>query len=292
MEVHAIIAELDKPHGLPREALVTASSQREELAPIFIEAIENYIAAAPHERTHPDALFFMFHLLGEWRETSAYPTLARLLRLPAPEMDRILDDAVTATSHRVIISVFDGDPEPLYDIILDPDASEFVRCRMCEALAILVRRGQLERASVAVFLHACFASLEPQGPCLVWHGWQNAIAMLGLKKLAPLVKKAFRQEYIDPELCDYAVFERNLRLSRAMPGENDWLDETDHQPFGSTSEEFSKWRGFTEAYRQDLERARQAANDRWLSRGQDSSQPHKADDSRRWAAAKRTRSAA
>jgi hypothetical protein len=163
---------------------------------------------------------------------------------------------------------------------------------MCEALAILVRQGRLERASVAVFLHACFASLEPQGPCLVWHGWQNAIAMLGLKKLAPLVKKAFRQEYIELELCDYPAFERNLRLSRAMPGENDWLDETDHQLFGSTSEEFSKWRGFTEAYRKDLDRARQDANDRWPPRGQDCSQSHKADDSRRWAAAKKTRSAA
>jgi hypothetical protein len=50
----------------------------------------------------------MFHLLGEWRETSAYPVLARLLRLPGEDMDEILGDAVTKTSHRVMAAVFDG----------------------------------------------------------------------------------------------------------------------------------------------------------------------------------------
>jgi hypothetical protein len=39
-------------------------------------------------------------------------------------------------------SVFDGDPEPLYDIILDPNAEEFIliRAGMCEALAIVTLR--------------------------------------------------------------------------------------------------------------------------------------------------------
>ena len=37
-------------------------------------------------------------------------------------------------------SVFDGDPEPLYDIILDPNAEQFIRAGMCEALAIVTLR--------------------------------------------------------------------------------------------------------------------------------------------------------
>jgi type 1 fimbriae regulatory protein FimB/type 1 fimbriae regulatory protein FimE len=39
-------------------------------------------------------------------------------------------------------AVFDGDPQPLYDIILDPNAEQFVRSRIREALAILVLRGE------------------------------------------------------------------------------------------------------------------------------------------------------
>ncbi len=259
MDARAIIAELDRPDGLPREALAAATAQREEMAPLFIDAIERYIAAAPRQRTHPDALFFMFHLLGEWRETEAYPTLARFLRLPEEELDRILDDAITATSHRVMISVFDGDPEPLYDIILDADAHPFIRSRMCELLATLVAEGQLNRTDVTAFLRACFTSLEPQGPSHVWHGWQNTIAMLGLKELSPLVKEVFRRDYVECQICDFRSFEKNLRHALTMPDVYAWLDGEDHQAFGNTAETFSHWHGFSEAYRQDLERARQAA---------------------------------
>jgi hypothetical protein len=33
-----------------------------------------------------------------------------------------------------MVAVFDGDPKPIFEIILDPEAEEFVRSRMCEAL--------------------------------------------------------------------------------------------------------------------------------------------------------------
>ncbi len=87
--------------------------------------------------TVQNALFFIFHLLGEWREKSAYRPLAKLLRRPADEIDAIFGGATTETSHRVMAAVFDGDPQPLYDVILEPEADEFVRSRMCETLAML-----------------------------------------------------------------------------------------------------------------------------------------------------------
>ena len=65
MDAHAIIRELNSSHGLPREALAAASAQSEVMAPVFIAEIENYIAR-PDERTEPDAIFFMVHLLAEW----------------------------------------------------------------------------------------------------------------------------------------------------------------------------------------------------------------------------------
>ena len=83
--------------------------------------------------------------------------------------------------------------------------------------------------------------------------------MLGLKELSPLVKEAFRRDYIECPLCDFRSFENNLRHRLTMPDVYEWLGEEDHQAFGNTAETFSDWHGFSEAYRQDLERARQAA---------------------------------
>jgi hypothetical protein len=49
-------------------------------------------------------------------------------------------------------SVFDRDPQPLYDIILDPNAEEFIRAGMCKALAMVTLRGELDRVVAGRFL--------------------------------------------------------------------------------------------------------------------------------------------
>ena len=128
MEAGKILHELTYAEGLPTEALRAASDQRAEMLPLFLdEEIETYLALEPAARVMPTPLFFIFHLLGEWREKAAYRPLARLLSLPAAEVDRIFGDGITTTSHRVMAAVFDGDPQPLYDIILDPNAEEFYK---------------------------------------------------------------------------------------------------------------------------------------------------------------------
>ena len=146
MDAEAILHELTYATDLPREALHAASARRAELLPKFLGLIEDYLGREPAARAGPTLLFFIFHLLGEWREKTAYRPLARLLRCPADEADAIFGDAIPSTSHRVMAAVFDGDPQPLCEIILDPDAEEFIRSRMCEALAMVTLQGELDRA--------------------------------------------------------------------------------------------------------------------------------------------------
>src|SRR6201997_1212993 len=197
MDATAIIRELTQVEGLPREALKAASAQRAEMVPVFLKEIEEHLALEPAARTKPTPLFFIFHLLGEWREKTAYRPLARLLRLPGPEVDAIFGDGITTTSHRVMAALFDGDPQPLYDIILDPNAEEFIRAGMCEALAMVTLRGELDRAVAGRFLRDAFIEMRPQAECYVWVGWQSAIAMLGMSDLRVLVKKVFDRGFID-----------------------------------------------------------------------------------------------
>ena len=129
MDAEAILHELGHAAGLPTEALHAASAQRAELLPKLLGVIEDYLGQEPAARANPTLLFFIFHLLGEWRERTAYRPLARLLRCPAAEADAIFGDATASTSHRMMAAVFDGDPQPLYDIILDTSAEEFIRSR-------------------------------------------------------------------------------------------------------------------------------------------------------------------
>ena len=65
----------DRP-GLPVEALRAAAADRASVVPIFLDAIEQFLVPSG-KAIPPDAIFFVFHLLGEWREKSAYRPFAR-----------------------------------------------------------------------------------------------------------------------------------------------------------------------------------------------------------------------
>src|SRR5580704_13183402 len=108
-----------------------------------------------------------------------------------PDIDDLLGDALTETAPSVMAAVFDGDPQPMYDVILDEGADEFARSVMFDALVTTVREGLLPRAEVERFLVRCFSDMRPIRTCYAWQGWQEAIALLGLAELKALVKQVF-----------------------------------------------------------------------------------------------------
>jgi hypothetical protein len=234
MDAAEILDQLTHAEGLPKAALQAASAQRAELVPVFLHEIDSCLALESADRAKPTPLFFIFHLLGEWREKAAYRPLARLLQCRGHEVDAILGDGITSTTHRVMAAVFDADPQPLYDITLDPKAEPYVRSRMCEALAMLVLRGELARDLVGRFFRDAFMELRPQARSFVWQGWQSAIAMLGLSELRILVKRAFDRGFIDPHWIGFDGFQRDLEWALKRPGESRHPHDNEFTLFGDT----------------------------------------------------------
>jgi hypothetical protein len=240
MDAAQILDQLSVQGQLPVEALRAATADRKTVAPIFVQTMEQYLSVGGDRRAR-DAIFFISHLLGEWRETSAYRPFAELLRRPRKDVDAVFGGAVTETTHRVMAAVFDGDPKPLYDVILEPEADEFIRSRMCEAIAMVTLRGQLPRAEAARFLRACYSELKPQEECFVWQGWQSAIAMLGLVELKPLVEQAFARGLISLGWLEFKHFEEDLQRAIADPDAFNHCPPDEFSLFGDTVEELSSW---------------------------------------------------
>jgi hypothetical protein len=235
-----ILDQLGSGEGLPVDAIRAANANRTAMVPLFLQAFDQAATASPSMQ---DALFFAFHLLGQWREKSAYRSLASFLRRPADEVEPILGSASTETTHRVMASVFDGDPNPIYEVIYKPEADEFIRSSMFDALVILALRGELPREEAARFLESCYAGLQPQDECFAWHGWQGAIASLGLSELKPLVKQAFERGFISRSWLGFKDFEQDLQC--ALDGEPQPLETPDEfELFGDTIEELSGWAAF------------------------------------------------
>lgn len=265
MEVDEILHALVEAEDLPKDALQAATAQRAEMVPLFLAAIERFLATPAKARAEQSALFYIFHLMGSWREKSAYRPLARFLR--CKQVDDILGDAITTTSHRVMAAIFDGDPQPLYDIILDPVADEFVRSRMCETLAVLATRGELDRHEVVQFLEDAFGKIKPRSSCFVWQGWQSAIAMLGARELEPVVQQAFDREYIDRIWLGFQDFEKDLEFAIERPGKSRLNNDGLYTLFDDTIEELSTWYGFSEKYKEDRKRRDRNADEDILARG-------------------------
>jgi hypothetical protein len=258
MEPDRILDELSRESLLPATALRAATENRATMAPIFVDKIERYLAGEP---CAPNLIFFAFHLLGEWRETAGYRSMAKLLRRPSEELDKILDDAVTETIHRVMAAVFDGDPQPLYDVILDPSADQHIRSAMLDALGMVTREGLLPREEAKRFLIACYDELQPRDDCYVWNGWQSAIAMLGLAELKPLVWTAFEKEYIERWWLGFADFEKDLRQVIEDPSKGRFAASGDYDLFGDTVETFSDWYGFSAKALRDRRKPAPAATE-------------------------------
>ena len=103
MDAGETLRALAEAEDLPKDALQAATARRAEMIPLFLAAIERFLTAPAKERAEPTALFYIFHLVGSWREKSAYRPLARFLL--CAQVDDIRGDATTIASHRVMAAI-------------------------------------------------------------------------------------------------------------------------------------------------------------------------------------------
>ena len=185
----------------PGEALEAASSQRSEVSSLLLETLAR--AVAEIERIEaggftkpslkrflkaPSPLFFGVFLLADWREKAAYRPFARLMRFPWVAHDNLLGEpAIEEPGYRIMASLFDGDPQFIFDIILDVDADPSVRFWQWHALTLIGLEGKLDRTVAADFARQTFGKLSPdEEEPLIWSGWEKLISRLALTELAPL----------------------------------------------------------------------------------------------------------
>lgn len=248
-DLPAVVAEiidgLSGDNGLPRAALRSAVENWEQVLPVFLDMLKAYVDDPETNEAGADLLFFVVHLFGQMRETRAYPLLMRFAAMVPEHVERVIGDGITATFSRVGASVFDGNPQPMRDVILNEQADEFIRSGLLEALALVTRDGRADPKSTEVFLMQCYADLKPQHDCYVWVGWQSAISYLGSSNLADLVRRAFASGRIDPSIMSFRDFESDLaatRLDHAGAGRG----HNEIGYFGDVIAEFSHWHAFSD----------------------------------------------
>jgi hypothetical protein len=243
-----IMAALEAHGPLPREALEAAGPSRDEMVPVFLDYISRLQSAGIDELEGMDAFIFMFFLLAEWRETRAYRPLATLLRRDPEFLDALLGDSITEASARVMAGVFDGDLQPLFDILLDDAADGFLRGEMFDTLAIVALENPDLRPQITQFLVDFFDLTGTVTGEEVWWAWAECIAALGLANMDTAVRAVFDSGLITPDHSLIGDFTKRLQATLDA-GRPDWFTSlSTNTLITDTIAELAPWYCFTPEY--------------------------------------------
>ncbi len=175
-----------RPTAALREAVKHPAAIAEATLPL-LEAAADERALTPEEA---NLLFWGLHVMAQARDARALAPLLRLLRQDEESLDAVLGDALTATLAKVLASLFDGDPQPLFRLILDSTVDDFARMALLSACTFLTLEGRIDRAAMHDLLVRFDDAQAAVEEAPAWTGWEETIAHLGFRDLAPRVAAA------------------------------------------------------------------------------------------------------
>jgi hypothetical protein len=211
------LQELAESVSLPAFAVGLCAIRYEQAGPVFRTMLDR--AAAGERLDGNESLFFFrgLHIVGGRRDALAFKPLLRFLRRPPAEVEDLLGDATTETLPQIVAGVFDGDSAALLDAALDLAIDETVRDALIGAAAFLTWEGRIPRQQFVGFLQRfAVERLAPDGD-MAWHGWTNAIGLLGLRDLRPAVMAAAQRGALAEELWEPEYFESDLAAAERAP---------------------------------------------------------------------------
>jgi hypothetical protein len=219
ISIEDLLEPIAEEELLPEREVALCALRMDEAAPVFRAAVSK--AAFGGRLTVPEEnLFFRgLHLLGGARDTAAFPALLQLLRKNEEDIDLLLGDAVTISLTKIVIGMFDGNELALFDVIDNDEVDGFVRYTLFDAMAFLTWEGRIDAAKTHRFLERFYHQRKAAVGEVAWIGWHQAIALLGLRDLAPLVDSAYKEGLLDVREIDFADFHVLLSEAEKAPAD-------------------------------------------------------------------------
>ncbi|WOH47100.1 DUF1186 domain-containing protein [Bradyrhizobium sp. sBnM-33] len=141
-------------------------------------------------------LFRGLHILRGARDREACQRLLRLLRRPFQEVDDLIGDTVIESLANIVTGVFDDDSDALFALIIDRSIDGLIREALFGAATFLAWERRIPRDRFRDLLVRFYEERSAEDGDQAWAGWLQAIALLGMRDLVPLVDNAFREERI------------------------------------------------------------------------------------------------
>lgn len=202
---------------LPAVAIGMCLFRMEEAAPPLRALVARAANGEPLSDDEAQLLFRGLYILGGARDAQVCKDLLRLLRRPEAELEDLLGDGLTQDMARIVTGVFDGDVEALFSLATDRSADQFARSQTLNAAAFLTWNGSIERERMRGLLEQFYLEKLVEDQDHAWHAWQQAIALLGFRDLASLVRRSGDEGRIWDWQREYRTFEEMLVEAEQQP---------------------------------------------------------------------------
>lgn len=196
-----LLAELASA-AFPLSPLARCMGHFADIAPRLRHLLERAAAGDALTEDEEALAFYGLHILAAGRDARSCRPLLRLLRRTPDDLEALLGDALTETLPRILIGLFDGDARGYFDLATDQSVDSQVRAGTLGALAFLTWEGRIGREQTIHFLDRFDRERSGGTSGAAWSGWRRAIALLGLRGLAPQVEAAHHDGRLDDDLDD------------------------------------------------------------------------------------------
>ena len=223
----------------PMDALRWSLAHWDAVSDQYLAPLEAYAAGADDADVPVDALFFIIHLFGDRGDKRAFRPLCRLMLDEERLLNCLGEVAAVHTLKGVLIKCFDGDQQPLKDVIESPDAESITRGEAMLTLAWLARDGQVPERGFRDYINRLFKDLRPQEPDYVWYHLVLVAGILGYRECAGKAEHLVRTGMVPEEWLTLAELE--MLWESGDPTGKAGLEGEEVAPFDDILTALSDW---------------------------------------------------
>ncbi len=186
-----------------REALKAAESFRAELTPRLIAELDRW-AAEPNEVAEEDTTFGIhaLHLLAHWREASALPVFADVIRIPAFELESMDGGVMMEEGARLLASVVGERQDQILTLLNTVQVIDGKRWAIVDSLGCLVAWGECSREKAIEYLQELFKGVADDTEDDFWTAVVNLACNLEAWELMPQINEALDKNLVDEDVID------------------------------------------------------------------------------------------
>lgn len=215
-----IIAAFETAEMPPVDALRAGLAHADALAPRVFALLDKLCAGVYLLPPQRGLLFHGLPVLAAVRHPGLSARLDVLVRQPEEDLDFLFPDRAGVDLARLLLSVWEGDGDALFQTIEHADICEPALWALFDVLARLTFEGRIDRARTAAFLERFEKDKIAGDDDTTWWCWEDAVTRLGLVELEPALRRVWTKD-INKEAQDEEQAESLAELAHAAAHPDD-----------------------------------------------------------------------